>query len=393
MNNCVHLQTDYNQFIMESPFVFGKVAVDEYFIDRRDEIESLKANFIFGTNTILISPRRWGKSSLVSMATKEVLEKEKSIKIVHLDMFNVRTEEEFYKALSEKVLSAVSSKFDELVSNTKKFMKQWAPKISISPEAQQEFSFGLDWEEVKKQADEILDLAETIAIEKNIKLIICIDEFQNLSFFDDPLAFQKKARSHWQQHQSTSYCLYGSKRHMLLDVFTSPSMPFYKFGSLMFLQKIPSVYWKVYIQKRFSLSGKKITKRQSGNIADLVQNHPYYVQQLAQLCWLMTKNKVEDKVIALAIESLVLQLSLLFQSMTETLSTGQIHYLKAVLNNESRLSSKKVIDTYKLGSSANVARIKKALISKEIIDDQQQGGTIELLDPVFSIWLKTHYFR
>jgi hypothetical protein len=285
---------------------------------------------------------------------------------------------------------AVSSKVEELIANARKFMKQWVPKITFSPEAQQEFSFGLNWEEIKKQPDEILDLAENIATEKGIKIVICIDEFQNISYFDDPMAFQKKLRSHWQRHQNVSYCLYGSKRHMLMDVFTSPSMPFYKFGHLMFLEKIPTKYWIEFIKGQFRKTGKKISKQQCSEIAISAKNHPYYVQQLAQLCWLRTENEVTGSIINEALESLVLQLSLLFQNLAESLSSTQLNFLKAIIDKVKMFSSKDTIQKYQLGTSANVIRIKKALIGKEIIDDQ--GGVIEILDPIFTIWLKEYYF-
>jgi len=376
---------------METPFIYGILATGEYFTDRENEIKQLKQNFQLGTNTILISPRRWGKSSLVKKSADEIMAVERLIRIVHIDMFNIRTEEEFYKSLSEKLLKAVSGKIDDLIDNAKKFMKQWVPKITFNPDSQQEFSFGLNWQDIKQQPDEILDLAENIAIAKGIKIVICIDEFQNISYFDNPLAFQKKLRAHWQRHQNVSYCLYGSKRHMLMDVFTSPSMPFYKFGSIMFLEKIQTDYWKDFIQKQFRSTGKSITKKQSSNIALMAGNHPYYVQQLAQLCWLRTDKKVKDAIIDESLESLTLQLSLLFQNLTESLSTTHVNYLRAVISGVTKFSATSTLEKYQLGTSANVSRIKKALINKEIIDDL--GENIEILDPIFAIWLRGYYFK
>ena len=223
---------------MYTPFVYGKLVQGKNFTNRENELARLKQNFISGINTILISPRRWGKSSLVKRAGDEVLGTTKSVRIVHLDMFNIRTEEDFYKYLSENLLRAVSGKLEDWVQNSKKFLKKLMPRITFSPEELQEVSFVLNWTDVVKQPDEILDLAENIANDKGIKIVICIDEFQNLSYFEKPLDFQKKLRSHWQNHSNVSYCLYGSKRNMLMEVFASPSMPFYKFGDLMFLQKM-----------------------------------------------------------------------------------------------------------------------------------------------------------
>ena len=176
-----------------------------------------------------------------------------------------------------------------------------------------------------------------------------------------------------------------------MDVFTSPSMPFYKFGHLMFLEKIPTKYWIDFIRDQFKSTGKKISKQQSSEIATFAQNHPYYVQQLAQLCWLRTENEVAGSTISEALESLVLQLSLLFQNLTESLSSTQLNFLKAIIDKVKMFSSKDTIEKYQLGTSANVIRIKKALIGKEIIDDRV--GVIEILDTIFTIWLKKYYFR
>jgi uncharacterized protein len=374
-----------------TPFIFGKLAVDQNFTDRSAEILKLKQNFVSGINTILISPRRWGKSSLVKKAAKEVEAVQKNIRIIYLDMFNIRTEEDFYRRLSEAVLKADIGKLEESLGYIKKFLKHWIPKVTVSPDAVQEMSLSLNWEDVKKNPDEILDLAESIAIEKKLRFVICIDEFQNLSNFSDPVGFQKKIRSHWQQHQHVTYCLYGSKRHMMIEVFTRQSMPFYKFGDLIFLPKISTNDWKIFIRERFEATNKNISEQQAEQIAMLVENHPYYVQQLSQLCWFRASVELVDEDIDLAMESLVMQLSLLFQNITENLATTQVNYLKALVDQVRMLSSKETINTYRLGSSANVSRIREALINKEIIDDQAVGNP-EIQDPVYKYWLKNYYF-
>ena len=48
---------------------------------------------------------------------------------------------------------------------------------------------------------EILNLPEQIARKKDIQVVVCIDEFQNLAGFKHPLLFQRRLRSEWQHHQ------------------------------------------------------------------------------------------------------------------------------------------------------------------------------------------------
>lgn len=375
---------------MDTPFIFGKLATGENFTDREAEQQRLIQNFRSGTNTILISPRRWGKSSLVHKSAQEAKKAEHAPIMVFIDLFNIRSEEDFYKCLAESVIRATSGRMEEIMSNIKEFMKVWVPRISFSPDAHHEFSLSLDWAEIKKQPDEILNLAENIAVAKNRKIVICLDEFQNIAFYENPLAFQKKLRSHWQKHQMASYCIYGSKRHMLLDVFTSPSMPFYRFGDMMFLPKISIDYWIPFIQERFKSTGKDIDREQAERIATLTECHPYYVQQLAQQTWLRTEKAVTIGIIDEALDNLVLQMSLLFQNITEDLTTSYVNFLKMILDGHTRYTSMENIDRYQLGTSANVVRIRKALISKEIIDEHE--GKAILLDPLYAIWLKKYYF-
>ncbi len=376
---------------MKLPFVFGKLAQGNTFTNREKELETLLNNFRYGINTILISPRRWGKSSLIAKASEEILKTEKDIIVIKIDLFNIRTEAAFYKELAEKIILGTSGKFAEISDNLKKFFKKIIPKISFSPGSDMEFSLSLDNEEVLKQPDEILDLAENIANNKKIQIRICIDEFQNIAYFGDPLAIQKKLRSHWQNHENVAYFLYGSKRHMMLDVFTSPSMPFYNFGSMMFLGKITRGIWTSFIVKQFKSTGKRISDDLALQIAVNADQHSYYVQQLAQICWLNTKKAATQTIVDDSFETLIRQLGLLFQTITDGLSTTQINLLHAVLDGEEKLSSKDTIKKYNLGTSANVTRIKGALTEKEIID--QLEGKIYVLDPIYKAWLERIYFK
>jgi hypothetical protein len=376
---------------MDTPFVFGKIASDKNFTDREKETTRLVSNFSALINTILISPRRWGKSSLVAKAAGIAAKKDKNLRFCLIDLYNVRSEEQFYQLLAQEVLRASSSKMAELMEYAKKFMGKFIPKITFSPEPNSEFKLGIDWQEVKKHPDDILNLAENIAKEKKLKFIICMDEFQNISDFENPLALQKKLRSHWQKHQSTSYCLYGSKRHMLMDVFTSSSMPFYKFGDIIFLQKIDEKELVHFIKNRFAETGKKIDEESAHLITSYAECHPYYVQQIAQQAWLRANKTCNEEIVNDSHENLVMQLSLLFQTLTDELSNTQINFINAVLNDALQLSSKKTINEFNLGTSANVLRIKQALINKEIIDIQ--GDKIIFLDPIYKYWLKKCYFK
>lgn len=375
---------------METPFVFGKIATEKNFTDREQETAYLVKHFTSLINTIIISPRRWGKSSLVNKAAELAMEQDRDLRICRIDLFNVRNEEHFYSLLAQNVIAATSSRWEEAIENARNFFSRLVPKISIGSDPANEISIDFDWDEVKRNPDEVLDLAEKIARDKGLKIVVCVDEFQNIAEFTDPDYFQKRLRSHWQQHQHVAYCLYGSKRHMMLEVFTNSSKPFYKFGNLILLNKIETSHLVEFFQSRFADTNKRITEEASTLIAALTDNHPYYAQQLAQLSWLRTEDVCTAEIVREAHAGLVEQLSLLFVTITETLTTQQLNYLRALIAGEKSISSTEVMHRYRISSPTSIARSKAALVKNDILDNQ--AGCYSFQDPIYAYWLKTQYF-
>jgi hypothetical protein len=175
-----------------------------------------------------------------------------------------------------------------------------------------------------------------------------------------------------------------------MDFFTKPSMPFYKFGDILFLEKIKTEHWIPFIQQRFIDTGKKISENFAVEIAVKMENHPYFVQQFAQMVWLKTIKSVNSDVMEYALETLLNQNTILFQREVDQLTNMQLNFLKALCNDVEQFSAATTLKQYNMGTSANVLRIKQALENKEIIDTV--SGKPEFLDPLFKIWLKQVYF-
>lgn len=376
---------------MKTPFVFGRIATAENFTDRKLETAQLSTQFKSLINTIIISPRRWGKSSLVQRAADIALGEDPNLRICHIDLFNVRSEEDFYSQLALAVIKATSTKWDDALSYAREFMARLVPKISIGATPESELTIDFDWNEVRKSPDAILDLAEKIAIQKGIKIVICIDEFQNIAEFSNSEVFQKKLRTHWQRQQHVAYCLYGSKRHMMIEVFTDSSKPFYKFGNLMFLNKIPTECLVDFFKIRFEETGKQITDHAASLIAELIDCHPYYAQQLAQLSWLRTDSVCDADIVREAFSALIGQLSLLFANITESFTNQQINYLHALLAESGPITSPLTMKRYHISSATAASRSRTALIKADVLDTF--GSAISFQDPVYRHWLKYDYFK
>lgn len=374
---------------MEIPFIFGKIADGKDFTDRVADTERLLMNLRGLVSTVIISPRRWGKTSLVNHVLERMAD-DKEYVTCKVDIFNCRTEEQFYQAYANAVLRASATKMDGLVEMAKRHLRSFGPKLTFGEMGSQyEMEIGMDFRDRQYSVDEILDLPQKIAEERGKKVVVCIDEFQNVSAYDDPVGFQRQLRAHWQGHNKVGYCLFGSKKHMLLDIFSNYEMPFYKFGDIMFLDKIKEAEWVEYIVKRFGETGKEIDEETARYVTQRVECHPYYVQQLAQLSWLRTEGRCDAGVVDAAFNGLVDQLALLFSNIVDSLRARQIAFLQAVADGVENYTSAEVLWRYGLGTSANVKNLKSALLDRDLID--AEGRRLRIQDPVFAYWLKTRY--
>ena len=372
-----------------NPFLFGKAVVGDYFTDRQEDAKRLTSNLTHGINTIIISPRRWGKTSLVKKVISEF--DHSSIKPIFIDIFQCKSEYEFYHAFANAVIKQTSSKIDEWVEMAKQFLSRISPKFSFGPDPMNDFTVFFDWNPKDEIDADILELPEKIAQRNKVKIVICLDEFQQIADFTHPESFQKKLRSVWQHQQNVTYCMFGSKKHLMENFFNHKSMPFYKFGDMMFLKKIPTNEWTSFISDKFNETGKKISPKQITRICDVTENQSSYVQHLSWIVWYKSGKTVTEEDIEQSIDDLLEQNKVFFQREVEQLTELQMNFLRALANNiTTGFSSKEVIRKYRLESSANVNAIKKALIKKDIID--VDGQRISFNDALFRLWIQRQQF-
>lgn len=375
----------------DSPFIYGTTVSSYSFTNREEESDKLKRNLLGGINTTIISPRRWGKSSLVEKVIGDISKKHKNNRTVIIDLFAVGSQEEFLETFAREIIKASSSKWEDWMASGRDMFKKLIPKLSVGLDPNSDFNIGFNWEDLKKNSDEILNLPEAIAQSKGINLIVCLDEFQNLASFSGFLEFEKKLRAYWQRHKAVTYCLYGSKRHMMTDIFNNPSKPFYRFGDIILLQKITTEKWISFIKKGFVNTQKKIENNAAEAIPLVMKNHSWYVQQLSHYTWNKTQEKATLVEVNSALSELIYANAPLYQKETESISGTQINLLKAVARGEKQFTSIGVMQRYALGTPRNVSKNKSILINADII--QEVNKEFEFVDPAFELWFNKQYFQ
>lgn len=370
---------------MDKAFIYGMSVEGKNFTDRELETKRLQLNFENGMNSILISPRRIGKTSLVKKV-KSLTENQERI-VVFMDIYKCRSEYEFYEKFASSVIQATSTKMDQMVQTAKEFIMSITPRITYSQDPGTEYTLSLGITPKMNTPEEILDLPERIALKKGIQMVVCIDEFQQIGEMPDSLTVQKTIRSVWQHHRNVCYCLFGSKQHLMNNLFYSRKMPFYQFGDMFFLKKIPTEKWVPFITSRFKDAGKQISEKLAERICQTVDNYSSYVQQLAWNVFVVSDSIVTEQSFQEGMEATFAQVTPFFVELTANLTTYQMNLLRAICSGfHEDFGKKDVTSHYDLGSRSNLVKLKKALIEREIIEQTEDGLFIS--DPLFERWFK-----
>ena len=375
---------------MEKSFVYGVAVSDYNFTGREEETRRLRQNFENGINSILISPRRWGKTSLVDHVCRQL--EGSDIITVRLDIFGCKSEYDFYNVLATAVLKQTASKIQLWMDEAKDFLVRLTPKIHFPIDPTSEMSVSLGITPDTHRPEEVLDMVEMIAKRKERRIVVCIDEFQQVGEFENTKLVQATLRSVWQHHHYTSYCLFGSKRHMMSQIFLHRSMPFYQFGDLMWLQKIPTTDWTDYIISHFKSAGRDISKQMVTEICKLVDNYPSYVQHLASIVLNRTPLGATalEEVLPSAVRELISTNEALYMQQIEPLTGYQMNLLRAIVSGiHSGFNEKKVRSQFDLGSPSNLPRLRTALVGRDLIYSEMKQ--LFITDPVFGLWFRQRF--
>lgn len=368
-------------------FVYGVAVSDYNFIGRERETKRLLDNFKGGINVILMSPRRLGKTSLVKHVCNKL--DDKDIITVYLDIFGCKSEYDFYNKLATEVLKQTASKHELWLEEAKEFIYRLTPKISFSPEPNADFSISLGITPKTHTPEEVLGMAEKIAIKKGKRIVICIDEFQQIGEMANSKQIQARLRTVWQHQKQVSYCLFGSKHHLMSAIFLHRSMPFYQFGDIISLDKIATADWVEYIVSHFADGKRTISRALAEDICRFTENYSAYVQQLS---WLVFTQKEEGETVTeedvkQAMNDLLATNEILFMQMIEPLSEYQLNFLRAIASGVTKdFGLSEVREEYKLGSYSNINRLKTALLERDLIE--KRGAETVMTDPVFAKWIK-----
>jgi AAA+ ATPase superfamily predicted ATPase len=376
---------------MDNPFIFRVYKSKELFCDRQEELKKLLTNALSGADTTLIAQRRIGKTGLIFRLFDEIKTEKKPIIPIYADIFATRSLDDLVRTLSEAIMTALPEK-SSIGKKFSRFIKSLRPIITYDPlSSMPQIQLTLQ-NDVERQ--QTLKGLLTFLDNQNEKVLLAIDEFQQIREYPET-NMEAMLRTIIQNLNNVTFLYCGSKRHMMLDIFSGERNPFYRSTEFLTLQKLDSTVYSDFIESHFKKAGINIEHEATGYILDWTQRHTYFTQRLCHTVFDMAKKKVDVDLVKKAAVEILQADSAVFGQYHQLLTAGQWNLLIAIAKEESvsKITSSQFLLKYHLGNPSSVLRTLTSLIEKNIVDENVvEGNTIYSLNDVFlSRWLEEKY--
>jgi hypothetical protein len=307
---------------------------------------------------LLIAEQKWGIREYVKELGFQLEEKHRDIQICYIDVGLAQTSASFLNLFHTTLLQ----EFQGLES----------------PEA------------VHSAGSASLRMPSVIARENGVRVGVFLSNIHLFHLYKDADSFLRELRHHFKKQDKCIFCLYGHDTAYLRGLVHAPG-PLSGLGQLFELRHDPSKHRSAGIRKLFHDQNKRIGYPVSIHMSYIVDNHPCYLKLLSWHTLIRTRNLCTIKTVDEAMYDLLLHFEQHFLRIVESLTPRQLSFLKATIEVRFKLCSEAILGAYQLGTSSNVARIKKSLVNKGIIDTGRHDT--DFVDPVFREWLKIRYFK
>lgn len=352
---------------MDNPFKFGTLVDDPYFTDRTKELKRIGVFLHSENHLILISPRRFGKSSLVRKAVKQ-----SGRPFVWVNMQQVVSRDDF----AVKVLKSVFKqfKFEKIKHILRSF--RIVPQISMDPMTDDMSVSFQPLVDEKVVFEDALNLLEKVSSPEH-KLIVVFDEFQDVLEIDKHI--DRELRAIMQEQSGLNYILLGSQESIMTDIFERPKSPFYHFGELMRLDKIPHQDMYAYLNDRL-LPITKNAADIANSILTFTNNHPYYSQQLASAVWeLIAISNSDEDIISKAIVGIVHDHDLDYERLWLTFNKTDQMVIRLISQGDNPVQSRR------LPTSTLTSAVKRLMKKGYVLKEEKERYLME--DPFFRQWV------
>lgn len=376
---------------MDNPFIFRAYRSKEVFCDREKELDILVANCMSGADTTLLAQRRIGKTGLIYRLFDEIRMKGLPIVPIYADIFASRSLDDFIKLLSEAIMTAIPER-STMGRRFVRFVRGLRPIITYDPlTAAPQVQLSLQSEDEKKHT---LKSLLTFLDSQECKVLLAIDEFQQIREYPEGNV-EALLRSIVQTLNNVTFLYCGSKRHMMLNMFSDEGNPFYRSTEFLTLHKIEREVYADFIRRMFRAANIEVEAEALELILEWTRCHTYFTQRLCHTVFNMAKGKVDVALVKKAAAQILQADSVVFGQYQQMLSAGQWNLLIAIAKEGevSQITSRAFLRKHNLGNPSTVSRTITSLIEKNMVDDTiVDGQTVYSLNDIYlARWLEERY--
>ena len=381
---------------MDTPFPYDRFVTGKDFIGRKSDCTILSNLLSQGEHVVLIEPPRSGKTSLVQQALYSMRFSTKVFTVGQFSVLNIRTVDEFLLRYGSTVIRLVASTPDEYARVVEKYLAGTHFVFDRNAFADRDELLSRGWDLDAADVKAVLRLPFLLAQERTNPLLLIIDEFQNVNLTEDGYrvlrALDEVIREEADAgHKRFSFVFSGSMVNAMKEIFESSRL-FYRRVTRVPLSQVDEREISDHVIKGFLAGGKVMEKNLLIGACRLFKNNLWYINHFSAICNSMSKGYIMEPVLVDALSCLISAHEPRFRAMMNGLTTFQVSLLRATVEGNTRFSASEVIRKYSLNSSANVKRVKDALMKKEILTFDSEDKP-EFLDPLFEYWIRKYYFE
>lgn len=370
----------------KNPFVTQGYAGSTYFCDRVKETNDIVSLLLNENNIALISPRRLGKTDLIRHCFEQDEIKNQYYTFL-IDIYATNSLRDFVNVFGKAILEELKPRGRKVWEQFLGALKSLQPEISFDVNGSPVWGIGLgNLQNPEVTLDEIFHYLE----HADKPCIVCIDEFQQITRYTEGPNIEAALRTHVQRCRQTTFLFSGSKRHLMNEIFTSPSRPFYQSVITMGLFPISLDKYREFAILKFKEYGKDLEADCVDKVYELFRGVTSCMQRVMNVLFFRTgkgekctKDMIDDAVdylLDLYAENYETQLN----QMSERQRT--LFRVIAAEGHVENITSGDFINKYKLWSASSVVSAAKALLEKDYIT--RENNTYYIYDQFFYLWVK-----
>lgn len=375
-----------------NPFSFDTIVTGEDFCNRKREIGELLNDIRSSHNVVVFSQRRYGKTSLIDNVL--TLAKDEGYLTIYVDIYHILNEHDLVNAYAKALAANITGSMEKILQTLKAVFSSLRPKITLDESGKPEIGIGVEsGRDPLMNLEEVFESVKRYTEKGDTRAVVVFDEFQQVGELQQSHRIESIIRSQIQTHRNICYIFMGSKRHLIVGMFSDPARPLYGIGKMFPLDKIDPHHLMDFVQSRFAESGKPISEDVVERLVNICESHPYYTQYVSHSLWELTpfNSTISASDLEDALTLTINRISPRYENLWELLPMRQRQALIALatLPSTQKLFSADVILKYGLASATSFRKALTGLTDKGIVDRDKHKYAI--IDIFFKKWIRQHF--